>query len=110
MIYVQIRDTKGNILAKPKTIKEAVELAEKLRDERKETMTIWDTTPVRKTANFYEYGYHAHIWVEYEPKFFMKINNDDWTKINVETENEFNNIVRIVKECNPDKTVETKIE
>ena len=109
MIYIQIRDTKGNVLAKPKTIKEAVALAEKLRDERKETMTIWDTTPIRKTANFYEYGYHAHIWVEYEPKFFMKVDNDDWTQIKVETEEQFNDIINTVKKYNPDKTIETKI-
>ena len=110
MIYFQIRDTKGNILAKPQTEKEAVELAMKLKNERKETMTIWNTKPIRKAANFYEYGYHANIWVEYEPKFFMKIDDDNWTEIRVETEEEFNKIVSLVKECNPDKIIETRIE
>lgn len=110
MIYYQIRDTKGNILAKPKTQKEAIELAEKLRDERKETITIWDTQPVRVSANFYLYGYHNKITFEYEPKFFMKVDNDDWCQINVNTEEEFNKIVNLVKECNPGKNIETKIK
>ena len=113
MIYIQIRDTKGNILAKPKTIKEAVPIAERLRDELKESIEIWDTTPYKKTANFYEFGYHRCMTVCYnpkQPKFLMKVGNDDWAEIHAGTEENFKDIVNIVKKYNPDKTVETRIE
>ena len=113
MIYVQIRDLKGNVLAKPKTVKEAIPIAEKLRDERKESIEIWDTTPVKKTANFYEFGYHRTITVCYnqkQPLFLIKVGNDDWTEVNAGTEENFNDIVNLVKKYNPDKTVETRIE
>lgn len=111
MIYVQIRDTKGNVLAKPKSVKEAIPIAEKLRDERKESIEIWDTTPIKKTANFYEFGYHRTITVCYnpkQPKFLIKVGNDDWTEIKAGTEENFNDIVNIVKKYNPDKNVENK--
>lgn len=110
MIYIQIRDSKNNILAKPKTMSEAVKLAEQLRDERKETVTIWDTEPVRITANFWQYGYHNKITFDYEKKFFMRVDGGDWEKISVETEEQFDEIISLVKKYNPDKTIETKIE
>lgn len=110
MIYIQIRDTKNNVLAKPKTMSEAVKLAEQLRDERKETVTIWDTTPVRITANFYQYGYHNKVTFEYEQKYFMKVDNDDWEQIKVDTEEQFNSLMELVKKYNPNKSIKTKIE
>ena len=109
MIYIQIRDSRNNVLEKPKTMPEAVKLAEKLRDERKETITIWDTEPVRVSANFYLYGYHNKVTFEYEKKFFMRVDGDDWQRINVETEEQFNNLIATVKKYNPGKNIETKI-
>lgn len=110
MIYIQIRDSKNNVLAKPKTISEAVEIAKQLRDTRKETITIWDNKPERITANFYQYGYHQKISFEYEKKFFMKVANDDWERVSVETEEQFNEIISMVKKYNSNKIIETKIE
>lgn len=110
MIYIQIRDSNNNILEKPKTMSEAVKLAEKLRDERKETITIWNTEPVRITANFYQYGYHNKITFEYEKKFLMKVDEGEWERIKVETKEQFDDIISLVKKYNPDKKIETKIE
>jgi hypothetical protein len=110
MIYIQIRDSKNNVLDKPKTMKEAVRVAEKLRDKRKETITIWNNEPVRITANFWQYGYHNKITFDYEKKFLMRVDNGDWEKINVETEEQFNNLVVTIKKYNPDINIETKIE
>lgn len=110
MIYIQIRDSRNNVLEKPKTMAEAVKMAEKLRNERKETITIWDTEPVRVSANFYLYGYHNKVTFEYEKKFFMKADGDDWQRINVETEEQFNTLVATVRKYNPGKNIETKIE
>lgn len=110
MIYIQIRDTKNNVLAKPKTMVEAVNLAKQLRFERKETITIWTTEPVRVSANFWEYGYHNKITYDYEKKFFISVDGGDWEQIKVETVEQFEKIVTLIKECNPDKTIGTKIE
>ena len=110
MIYIQIRDSKNNILAKPKTMPEAVKLAKQLRDERKETITIWDTEPERITANFWQYGYHNKITFDYKKKFLMRVDGGNWERISVETEEQFNNLIATIKKYNPDKNIETKIE
>lgn len=110
MIYIQIRDLKNNILAKPKTMSEAVKLAKQLRDEKKETITVWNNEPERITANFWEYGYHIKISFEYKKEFFMRVCGHDWEKINVETEEQFNNLIATIKKYNTDINIETKIE
>ena len=76
----------------------------------KETVTIWDTEPVRVTANFWQYGYHNKITFDYEKKFLMRVDGGNWEKISVSTEEQFYEIISLVKKYNPDKNIETKIE
>lgn len=109
MIHIQVRDSKNNVLVKPKTIDEAVKLAEDFMNERKENITVWTTEPLRLSANYYQYGYHNRYTFEYEKKFFMKVDNGEWRKISVETEEEFNEVISLFKWAHPDKNIETRI-
>lgn len=62
MIYFKVTDDKGKVYAKSlKSYEEAETLGRKLVDELKCDITVWSTKPYKKTANFYEYGYHNMV-------------------------------------------------
>ena len=64
---IQVRDSKNNVLAKPKDMKEAERLARSFLAEKKEKITVWTTEPVRTGTNFYRYGYNCRLI--FEPEF-----------------------------------------
>lgn len=71
-MYIQVRDSKNNVLAKPTDMKEAESLARSFLAEKKEKITVWTTEPVRTGTNFYRYGYNCK-WT-FEPEFDLKEN------------------------------------